>query len=302
MSSMTPAPAPAPSPTTTPAPTPSPSTTPSPAGDGGGQSFTVPQEVNDWGKAKGYNMETLTKAMTDNPDIYKMATSYRDTEKYLGNDKLPIPKDSGDKAGWDNVYNKLGRPQEPGQYKIEAGEQADKIFVTEAQKAFHGAGLNQLQADALQTFWKAETQRIMSAQAADTKAKSDADTVALEKDWGGEFKAKQEMATRAWTQVSKDLGIAPEALDGLEKAVGLRNTMRLMEYIGNVAKLGSDQFEGGGAFDRLRGQAVGPEQAQVKKDALMADRAWYNRYKSGDAQATAQLRDLNSAIAAGKRS
>lgn len=300
MSSTTPAPSPAPAPAPTPTTTSAPA--PSPSGGDGGHSFTVPQEVNDWGKAKGYNMETLTKAMTDNPDIYKMATSYRDTEKYLGNDKLPIPKDSGDKAAWDNVYNKLGRPQEAGQYKIEVGDQADKTFVTEAQNAFHVAGLNQQQADALQSFWKSESQRIASAQLADTQAKAAADATALEKDWGGEFKAKQEMATRAWTQVSKDLGIAPEALDGLEKAVGLRNTMRLMEYIANVAKLGSDQFEGGGAFDRLRGQSIGPEQAQVKKDALMSDRAWYNRYRSGDATAAAQLRDLNNAIASGKRS
>ena len=133
------------------------------------------QEILDWGKAKGYQDGDLQNFAKD-PQAYKLMTSYREAEKMLGSlqsgDKIVLPKDANDKAAWDAIHVKMGRPESADKYQIEIPQGGDSNFALEAGKWFHEAGLNQTQVAALNKHWNGYVQQAMERQNADLAVKA----------------------------------------------------------------------------------------------------------------------------------
>ena len=46
-------------------------------------------------------------------DPGEMAQGYRNLEKLVGGEKVPLPKGDTDNEGWERVYKALGRPAKP---------------------------------------------------------------------------------------------------------------------------------------------------------------------------------------------
>jgi len=85
-------------------------------------------------------------------DITSMAKQLVSAQKMIGS-RLKLPAD-GDTAGWDEVYNKLGRPESIDGYKVARPESDNGVpYSEEREKEFlsaaHKIGLNNSQVQAL---------------------------------------------------------------------------------------------------------------------------------------------------------
>lgn len=260
--------------------------------------FTVPAELLEWGKSKGYKPEQMEKVFKENPDVYSMANSYRNAEKLLGGEKLVMPKDVADQAGWDALYNKLGRPEKPEGYKIPLPEgSAGGELEQWAKQTFHKNGLTQQQADGVGKAWIEIMNATIAKDEADMKASAAKDQVTLKNEWKGDFDANSEIAKRAVTSLGKMVGIDGLDLDQMEKAFGLEKSMKMMEKIGRILKLDSDTYEGQGNGDRGVG-VKSVEAARTEKENLFKDNDFVRKYNANDVVARQKISALNAVISA----
>jgi len=86
-----------------------------------------------------------------------LAKSYVNLEKLVGTEKLPIPKDEKDEAGWATVYNRLGRPESADKYQVELKLAEGLSVPDEAMNGFKQAafkaGLSNRQIQAIMGYW-----------------------------------------------------------------------------------------------------------------------------------------------------
>ena len=258
--------------------------------------FSVPAEVLEWGKSKGYKPEQMAKVFAENPDMYSMANSYRNAEKLLGGEKLVLPKDATDQAGCDALYNKLGRPEKPDGYKIPLPEgSAGGEFEAWAKNTFHGAGLTQQQAESVGSKFNEMMAATIAKDEAESKQQAAQERVAIEKEWGADFKANEEIAKRAVAALGKTVGIDGLDLDKMEQAFGLAKSLKMMEQMGRLMKLDSDSFEGSNNPDRGVG-VKSVEAARTEKDNLFKDSDFVKKLQGGDTLAKAKIAALNAII------
>lgn len=162
-------PAPAPAPEAAPAPAPSPR-----------DAFIamLPEEIRSEGVFANFN------------GVEDLAKSYFNAAKMVGLDKgsvVAIPRDDS-KEAWDGVYSKLGRPESPDKYNLDAYK--DSVDMAELKpwvEKLHSLGFNQKQVDGVfgEFFGKAK----------EAQEKIAAEKEARYETWGAQVKAEYGMAT-----------------------------------------------------------------------------------------------------------
>lgn len=259
-----------------PAPAPGAATSPqttSPTGGDGASTFldAFDPMTREWVQKKGW----------DSP--VAMASSYREIEKLIGGEKLPIPKDPNDKAAWDVVHRALGKPETPEGYGLDKMEGLDPAFAAEASKAFHDLGLSPKQAAALVEFQVNGVKSRAEAMEAEFQQKRQLDVNGLKKDWGNQFEPKVEMGRRAANQ----FGLDNAALESLERAMGTRAASEFL------VKVGESFAEAPMVHAQAAPpQALTPETARAEISRLKADPAWTKKYYDGDPAARAEMQRL----------
>lgn len=213
--------------------------------------------------------------------------SYTNLEKFLGADKsgrgLVIPKEDATPDEWGQVYDKLGRPKSPDQYKIPAPEGAPPEFVQAAAGKFHELGLNARQAEGLAAWWNQQAETIAGAQQTQTAQAAEMEMQQLQQEWGKDFDANIEAGRRA----ARQFGVDEQILSKMEGALGTKGMLQFFAKIGKG--MGEDSFvdgSGGGKF------GMSPEAARVRINQLKSDPTWSSKYLSGDADAKSELERL----------
>lgn len=245
------------------------------AGEGagtGGQSQSwldsLPEDVRGYVENKGF------------ADPAAVAEGYRNLEKLVGvpeDQLLRLPKED-DAEGWEKVFNKLGRPQDPSEYEIQRGEgmPGDEAYETWAKQTAHELGLTQGQLQGLVEKLDTRVKEHVAEQQVQQKA--DAETVEkqLRTEWGEAFDQKFANIDR----VADSLGMTTEQLNGLREAMGPVEAMKFVDSLGT--RLGEDQFVGGG------GTALGartPDAARAEIADLKRDTDFANRLANNDVEA-----------------
>lgn len=244
-----------------------------PTATGGASNFleAFDPTTREWVQKKGW----------DSP--VAMASSYREIEKLMGGEKLPIPKDPNDKAAWDVVHRALGKPESPEGYGLDKIEGLDKTFAGEAAKAFHDLGLSPKQAQALVEFQTNGVKARMEAAENEFQQTRQLDVNGLKKDWGNQFEPKVEMGRRAATQ----FGLDDAALESLERAMGTRKASEFL------VKVGESFAEAPMVHAQAPApQAMTPETAKVELARLMKDPVWTKKNYDGDPAARAEMQRL----------
>lgn len=219
-------------------------------------------------------------------DPVELANGYRNLEKLLGGEKLPMPKGADDADGWSRVYDALGRPKSANDYKFEGmPEDADSAFLSEASNWMHEAGLSQRQAQLMAEKWNAYAQSLTENQSQSMAAESQRQLDTLKNEWGGAWDENVELGRRA----ARQFGINQDVLVGIEQAIGAGEMLKLMSRIGRG--LTEHSFEGG---NTISGFGMTPEAARQRINSLKADRDWSAKYLSGNADAKAELARLMS--------
>jgi hypothetical protein len=205
------------------------------------------------------------------PDLDATAESYRNLEKLLGSDsRVILPKDPADKAGWDKVWNQLGRPEAADKYKfpVPEGYEANKELIGGFSKIAHEAGITQAQAETVFK-WYMEAEKAQQSQAS---VSSETDLNTLKGEWGAAYDQKIELGKRA----AREFGVDAATLEKIEGAVGTGTLLKMFANIGS--KLGEHKIEG----DAPTGFGKTPEQAHAEISRLQGDTQFMQRYMSED--------------------
>ncbi len=237
-----------------------------------------------------------TKGWKSVEDVVKSA---REVERLaMAPDKLPLPKD-GDKEGWDQVYDRLGRPKSPegyelGKMELPEGYTPHQPLVDKMAQVAHERGLSKAQMEGLFESYVQEEFAAHQAAEAARDEKASEQTAALQKEVGpawGAFVADAQLG-------AKELGLSAEEVDGVGHVIGHDKVLRVLSKIGTPLRQDSagDTHDGGQGFRRME-----PAQAQARIDELTKDEGFRKRLRAGDQAATREWDQLNEVAAAGRR-
>lgn len=130
-------------------------------------------------------------------DIESLAKTVVHQQKQMGN-RIPIPKDE---EGFNELYGKLGRPDEPTAYETKVPDDMADYFgepqLNEFKNVAHKIGLNQSQVDALINYQTGAIQNQLENEPAMLATQKEETETALKQDWGLDYSKNMKAAQRA---------------------------------------------------------------------------------------------------------
>lgn len=215
-----------------------------------------------------------------------LADSYRNLEKLMGVPKEQILKlpEKFDSPEGEQVWQRLGKPEKPEGYGIEASKDAplqDKEFTEWAKNAFHKSNLTSDQAKNLLNEWNQLQTTAGQKQNDAFLAQSKSSSEALKAEWGNAYDVNLNKAQAA----VRELGISPNEVNGMEKAIGYEKTMKLFSSLGS--KVGESAFVNG--IPRTGNGPMDVNTARATLANKKADVGFMAKYLAGDAAAKAEM-------------
>ena len=183
--------------------------------------------------------------------IESLAKTAIHAQSMIGADKLAIPGKWANDDDWNNVYTKLGKPEDAQGYKLELkeGTQVDKDMESWYRGLAHKAGLNDRQANTIFQEYMAKEAELKAANAPPSPEdveiiKGEAE-IALKKEWGKACDTRMNEAKGVLTE------FAPKDFDQLltKDGVPLGNDPVFIKTLANIgnyinSKLGEDKMVG----------------------------------------------------------
>lgn len=246
----------------------------------------------DWKGAGGVDDVGLAKVTTlgwSKPA--DLLNSYISLEKVIGVPPeriIKLPTDANDKAGWDQVHTRMGRPEKPEGYaSVMPPVKGLEAVTGEVAKWYHEAGISTAAAKLLyerSTAYAAEQAKVaeQTAQVAQQKG-----VEALKNPttgWGEKFDANAAIVDRA----AQTFGMTPEDLAGLKMTMGYERTMKFLFDIGSKIAVEGDLITG----QQQAGQfGMTPEAARAEVSRLQKDKAFAQQYVSNDPKVRQDARE-----------
>ena len=217
--------------------------------------------------------EAIPEDLRNDPNISKfteleaLAKSYVNATRMIGQDKVAVPNNNSTDDQWNEVYNKLGRPESPDKYKLEVKSDVvpldDGAIKSFAENA-HKLGLNNKQAQGILEFYKESMEGSVQQSRVDTETAQANAEAQLRKEWGRAFDdnikragavAKANMNPQILDMELKDgtrLGDHPEVIKGFanianllseDKLVGTEseNVSQGVDYQSEISKIVNDR-------------------------------------------------------------
>jgi hypothetical protein len=205
--------------------------------------------------------EAISEEFREDPNIAKfteldaLAKSYINATRMIGQDKVAIPNENSTDDQWQEVYGKLGRPESPDKYQLEANsdvvpldEGAIKSFAENA----HQLGLNNKQAQGILEFYKNSMEGSAQQSRIDTETAQANAEAELRKEWGSNYEnnikkagsvAKANMNTEILDLQLQDgtrLGDHPEVIKGFANIANLLSEDKLVGTESESVDKGTD--------------------------------------------------------------
>lgn len=218
-------------------------------------------------------------------DTTELANGYRNLEKLLGGEKLPMPKGDTDAEGWTRVYDALGRPKSADDYKLPVPEGGNPDFAKAASAKFHELGISSKQANALAEWWNSTAQGQQEQMMQQSAAASQRDLDQLSREWGAAYDENIQLGRQA----AREFGINGEMASKLENALGTKGLLEFMAKIGRGFT--EHEFEGGRSVNSF---GMTPDAAKQRISALKADPDFAAKYIKGNADAVAEMTRLQN--------
>jgi len=137
------------------------------------------------------------KSLSNFKDMNDFVKSYLSAQKIVGADKIPVPNKFATEEDWKAVFNKLGAPEKPEDYKynFKEGEVDQELLSTFNQQA-HKLGLLPQQAESLIKFYN-DMNEGSSVQAEEKAAQTRIHTEnELKKEFGPQYVKRLDQAKR----------------------------------------------------------------------------------------------------------
>ena len=186
--------------------------------------------------------DSISEEYRKDPNIEKfteidaLAKSYINATKMIGQDKLAIPTNNSTEEAWNEVYDKLGRPESAEKYSLDAKSKVvslDENAVKQFAETSHKLGLNNKQAQGLLEFYKQNMEGTAQQAKIDTETAQAQAEQELRSEWGREFDTKVKQAgSLAKANMKPEildmtlsngtrLGDHPEIIRGFAKIAGM---------------------------------------------------------------------------------
>lgn len=209
--------------------------------------------------------EAISEEYRSNPNIEKfteldaLAKSYINAVSMIGTDKIPLPGKSATDEQWNEVYNKLGRPESADKYKLEFKTDVapvdENVIKGFAQNA-HKLGLNNKQAQGILEFYKSTLEGSAKEMSVNMETAQAEAANSLRSEWGRAYDDNlRKAADVAQTYLE------PELLDTqLRDGSRLGDNPKIIKAFANIANLLSeDKIIGAEADNALQGRDVEKE-------------------------------------------
>jgi hypothetical protein len=193
--------------------------------------------------------EAIPEDLRNDPNISKfteleaLAKSYVNATRMIGQDKVAVPNNNSTDDQWNEVYDKLGRPESPDKYQLDAksdvvplDESAIKSFAENA----HQLGLNNKQAQGILEFYKNSMEGSAQQNQVDMETAQANAEQELRKEWGRAYEdnikkagavAKANMDANILDMQLKDgtrLGDHPAIIKGFANIANLMSEDKLV--------------------------------------------------------------------------
>jgi len=212
-------------------------------------------------------------------DITGLAKSYKHAASLVGVDKaqvvrLPTKEDAPE---WAEVYARLGRPEAPDGYEVQAPGGLDEDGLKAFRETAHALGLNKRQAAELMKFYGGRLEGLRSAQEeAAVQAAAQART-ALQGEWGNAFEDKLHAANRLIAETGGE-----ELRTALNEA-GLGRNPVFLRWLADLATSRAEPSALKGGQGGGFGRAMTPAQAQAEIADLERSDEWQKASRDRDA-------------------
>ena len=222
-------------------------------------------------------------------------------EKLRGAHVVPVPAEGADKAAWDTVYDRLGRPKEPTGYTmpdlaaagLDAKDAAPPEFIAEIQKIAHAAGLTDRQYVSLMTGYNQLVATTLQARAQAETADRAAGMQGLATEWPGQIFAANKALAAGYLKST----VPPADLPAIEALGLLDNPVTLKWLHGQAARMTELEPD----LDTIvpTGVAAAAE-TEIQKLEGDAKGPLYDAHAPGHAEAVKRHRELLGVVARAK--
>ena len=193
--------------------------------------------------------DSISEVYRNDPNIEKfteidaLAKSYINATKMIGQDKVVIPTNNSTEDQWNEVYDKLGRPESAEKYSLDAKSKVvslDDNAVKQFAETSHKLGLNNKQAQGLLEFYKQNMEGTAQQAKVDTETAQAQAEQELRSEWGREFDTKVKQAgSLAKANMKPEildmtlsngtrLGDHPEIIKGFAKIAGMMSEDKIV--------------------------------------------------------------------------
>ena len=193
--------------------------------------------------------DSISEDFRNDPSIEKfteidaLAKSYINATKMIGQDKLVIPTNNSTEDQWNEVYEKLGRPESADKYTLDINSEVvsmDEGAVKSFAEQSHKLGLNNKQAQGILEFYKNNMEGTAQQSKIDTETAQTQSEQQLRQEWGRDFEGKVKQAgALAKANINPEvldmqlqdgtrIGDHPEIIKGFAKIAGMMSEDKIL--------------------------------------------------------------------------
>ena len=193
--------------------------------------------------------EAIPEELRNDPNISKfteleaLAKSYVNATRMIGQDKVAVPNNNSTDDQWNEVYDKLGRPESPDKYQLDIKSEAvplDEGAIKSFAENAHQLGLNNKQAQGILEFYKNSMEGSLQQNQVDMETAQANTEQELRKEWGRAYEdnikkagavAKANMDANILDMQLKDgtrLGDHPAVIKGFANIANLMSEDKLV--------------------------------------------------------------------------
>ena len=205
--------------------------------------------------------EAISEEFRQDPNIEKfteidaLAKSYINATKMIGQDKVAVPNKNSTEDQWNEVYDKLGRPESPDKYSLDVKSDVvplDNGAVKQFAENAHKLGLSNKQAQGVLEFYKNSMEGTAQQSKVDTETAQVQAEQELRQEWGREFENNVKKAgALAKANINSDIldlelksgirvGDHPELIKGFAKIASMMSEDKIVSPESDGANKSAD--------------------------------------------------------------
>ena len=205
--------------------------------------------------------EAISEEFRQDPNIEKfteidaLAKSYINATKMIGQDKVAVPNKNSTEDQWNEVYDKLGRPESADKYSLDVKSDVvplDDGAVKQFAENAHKLGLSNKQAQGVLEFYKNSMEGTAQQSKVDTETAQVQAEQELRQEWGREFENNVKKAgALAKANINSDIldlelksgirvGDHPELIKGFAKIASMMSEDKIVSPESDSASKSAD--------------------------------------------------------------